>query len=179
MGKTHSTKMGNCHVCLDVNEQAVITTCTGSKSIANGPGCSCAGCCVEIEKRGALVLSKDEYVIIHDEGTGDKRVEDGRPKGKEVWMNEMDRLIEGPKKAVNLTIDQYLVYENTADGTRSVVQGEMMFVPAPHQCHQPCRMHPLGGHRACHQAQPGRLHMCRQPRKAGKGTWKAYVRGTR
>jgi len=108
---------------------AVITTCTGSKSIANGPGCSCAGCCVEIEKRGALVLSKDEYVIIHDEGTGDKRVEDGRPSGKVVWMNEMDRLMAGPKKALNLTIDQYLVYENTADGTRSVVQGEMMFVP--------------------------------------------------
>jgi len=128
-----------CTVCLDVNEQAVITTCTGSKSVANGPGCEFVGCCVDIEKRGALVLAQDEYVVIHDEATGDKRVEDGRPSGKVVWMNEMDRDISGSRKAVNLTIDQYLVYENTADGTRQVVQGEMMFVPGAFDI-------PSGGH---------------------------------
>jgi len=120
----------SCCICLDINEQAVVTSCTGSKSVANGPGCEYIGCCVSVEKRGAIVLGKDEFVLIYDDASGQKRVEDGKPDGKVVWMNEMDRCEGGgPQKAVNLTIDQYLVYENTANGERHVVCGEMMFVP--------------------------------------------------
>merc|ERR1712070_675368 len=115
MGPDQSTRHSNMSCCcpfkcLDINEQAVITTCSGSKSVENGPGCVTIGCCPkDVSTRPAIVLSKDEYVLIHDEASGENRIEDGRPNGKVVWLNEMDRVLShGPQKAVNLTIDQYL-----------------------------------------------------------------------
>eukprot|EP00656_Telonema_subtile_P009331 TRINITY_DN14386_c0_g1_i2.p1 TRINITY_DN14386_c0_g1~~TRINITY_DN14386_c0_g1_i2.p1 ORF type:complete len:579 (+),score=192.66 TRINITY_DN14386_c0_g1_i2:231-1967(+) len=78
----------------------------------------------------ATVLNADEYAIIEDNATGERRVEHDS-NGKVLWLNELDALMTSPgTKCINLTKETYVVVEEKGGEKRNEI-GPQMFVPGP------------------------------------------------
>eukprot|EP01065_Artemidia_motanka_P024986 TRINITY_DN298_c0_g1_i6.p1 TRINITY_DN298_c0_g1~~TRINITY_DN298_c0_g1_i6.p1 ORF type:complete len:741 (+),score=312.14 TRINITY_DN298_c0_g1_i6:68-2290(+) len=63
-----------CCASASENQQLVITTYTGKRTVRNGPGLMCVGCVESVDKRPALMLSQGEYTRVTNEEDGGCRI---------------------------------------------------------------------------------------------------------
>merc|ERR1711998_526549 len=121
-----------CCVFLEENQQVLYQTCTGVRSVDNGPGMFPYCCCTNADKRNAYVLNDGEYVRIESDVDGSLRVVAGPTV---CWLDPRDNLHEGvgPQRAPVLSQEEYLVVTETLTGEKTNVEGPKLFVPGPHQ----------------------------------------------
>eukprot|EP01064_Diplonema_japonicum_P003105 TRINITY_DN1204_c0_g2_i2.p1 TRINITY_DN1204_c0_g2~~TRINITY_DN1204_c0_g2_i2.p1 ORF type:complete len:515 (+),score=220.09 TRINITY_DN1204_c0_g2_i2:62-1606(+) len=117
-----------CFSCLEENEQLLITSCNGERSVENGPGVMCYGPCSSTESRGALVLGTGEYSIVMNDEFGSKKSFYGPSV---VWMNEREAVVHSGT-CPNLTAQQYITITDGENGTVKNIVGPSLFKPGPY-----------------------------------------------
>eukprot|EP00755_Sulcionema_specki_P006251 Sspe_Gene.34953::Locus_16966_Transcript_1_1_Confidence_1.000_Length_802::g.34953::m.34953 len=118
-----------CCYTLDENEQALIKSCDGFRSIENGPGCFFLNICSDLEKRPAIVLAQGEYCIVMNDESGEKRSVYG--PGVD-WMTEREYIVLPKSYCPHLSKDQFLVVRDEATGQVRNEVGPLLFRPGPY-----------------------------------------------
>eukprot|EP01059_Diplonema_ambulator_P013495 TRINITY_DN24001_c0_g1_i1.p1 TRINITY_DN24001_c0_g1~~TRINITY_DN24001_c0_g1_i1.p1 ORF type:complete len:516 (+),score=207.24 TRINITY_DN24001_c0_g1_i1:61-1608(+) len=118
-----------CFSCLEENEQLLITSCSGERSVENGPGIVCYGPCSSTEQRGALVLGTGEYAVIMNDEFGSKRSVYGPTV---EWMTEREVKVDGGE-CPKLTGQQYITVTDGETGNVRNVTGPTLFKPGPYE----------------------------------------------
>eukprot|EP00659_Diplonema_papillatum_P005506 gene5506-8381_t len=114
--------------CLEENQQLVVTTMSGVRSIENGPGCVCVPCCASTDKRGAIILETGGYAVVLNDQDGTKRSLFGPAV---EWMTERETCVLNAK-CPKLTQQEYLIVTDGEGHVRNVI-GPALFKPGPYE----------------------------------------------
>eukprot|EP00164_Ancoracysta_twista_P000136 GFYU01000199.1.p1 GENE.GFYU01000199.1~~GFYU01000199.1.p1 ORF type:complete len:612 (+),score=214.11 GFYU01000199.1:191-1837(+) len=115
-------------VCLNNKEQALVRHCTRVYTI-NGPKVFMPPLFSSYTRRDVLTLEHNQYLLIRNEVTGERKVEAGP---QSYFLGADEEVIER-KHGVQLSNTEYAVIRNTSTGEKFHVKGPTLFFPTPTQ----------------------------------------------
>jgi len=118
-----------CFALLEENEQLVVTSFAGTRSVDNGPGCVFLNPCSSTEKRSAVVLEAGQYSVILNDKHASKRAVVG-PSVE--WMEEREELVVHRHPCPQLTQKEYIVVTDTTTGNMKNIVGPTLYQPGPY-----------------------------------------------
>merc|ERR1711998_207488 len=129
MGHPNASTMACC-VVLEENEQAVFLSCTGERTISNGPGMTWYSCLTSLdERRGAVILQQGQYAVALNDVDATRRAVYGPIVD---WLEPRERLLPpGITSCPTLTREEYIVVHNTIEGSKRNELGPCLFKPGP------------------------------------------------
>jgi len=119
-----------CFALLEENEQLLVTSFAGERTVENGPGCVCVNPCSSSEKRNALILEAGQYCVILNDKHASKRAIVGPCV---EWMEAREEVVQNVTLCPQLSQQEYIMVTDITAGTSRNEVGPKLYQPGAYE----------------------------------------------